>query len=259
MIDAHCHLECMDENVIKDAEEDMAAIVTSTAHPKDKEKTMALNDKYPYFVYVCYGFHPEVLDNCTDEQIEDYIGYIKAHSDKISAIGEVGLDYNWTKPEDKEKTKEIFRKFIDLALELDKPLVIHSRNGKDDMNGIKDTMDILVEKNTKKVMLHCFSGSEGQLKLALQQGWMISIATIICKSEKHKRLAKLIPIDQLLLETDSPWLDPDQPPGSKELTNRPWKIERSAEVIAEQTGITKEEVLHKTEANAVRFFGISAV
>ncbi len=261
MIDAHCHLEDMDEDVIKDAEEDMAAVVTSSGDPKDTEKTLALRDKYSNFVYVCLGFHAEVMDNYTDEQIEEYIGYIRVNKDKIVAIGEVGLDYNWTKKkEDQERSKQIFRKFIDLALELQKPLVIHARNGKDntegDDDGIKQTLDILVEKNAKNVMLHCYSGSEGQMKDAIRRGWMISIATVVCKSMKHQRLVKLIPLEQLLLETDAPWLDPDEPSGSSKLTNRPWKIEKSAAVIAEKMDITKEEVLHKTEANATRFFSI---
>ena len=147
-------------------------------------------------------------------------------------------------------------KFIQLVKELHLPLVIHSRNGRDNKegsnDGIGDAIDMLIENNCKHVMMHCFSGSEGQLKKCLEQGWMISFATLVCKSFKHQRLASLVSLDKMLLETDSPWLDPD----SQELTNRPWKIEKSAEVIATIKNITKEEILLKTTENAKRFFGI---
>ena len=83
---------------------------------------------------------------------------------------------------------------------------------------------------------------------------MISFATVVVKSKRHQRLAKQAPLDRMLLETDAPWLDPDTKPGSHELTNRPWKIERSAEVIAELKGATKDEILRATEENAKKFF-----
>ena len=103
-------------------------------------------------------------------------------------------------------------------------------------------------------MMHCFSGNEKNLRDCLTEGWYISYATIIARSQKHQRLAKKTPMDKMMLDTDAPWLDPDGKAG--ELTNRPWNIERSAEVIAEALGTTKEAVLEKTEENARKFFMI---
>lgn len=260
MIDAHCHLEYMEdaEDVINHAKKaGMSAIVTSIADIKDKEKVVELHKKHPDFVFICLGFHPEIMDKYNASDIDTYIEFIRQNKEYISAVGEVGVDYNWvTKAEDQLLSRSIFEKFIELAKELQLPLVIHSRNGRDNKEGgnegIQDAIDILKNSGCKDVMMHCFSGSEVQLKTCLEQGWIISFATVIVKSFKHQRLAKQTPLDQMMLETDAPWLDPD----SRELTNRPWKIERSAEILADIKNIDKDEVLRATEKNAKRFFRI---
>ena len=259
MIDAHCHLEHMDaDDVVSEAKKKgMTAVVTSIADIADKEKIIEMKKKYQDFVFICLGFHPEIMNKYSDSDIEEYIDFIRKNKDYISAVGEVGLDYTWiTKTEDQEKSKEIFVKFIHLSKELGLPLVIHSRNGRDNKDGnndgIGDAIKILSEMECGKVMMHCFSGSESQLKTCIAQGWMISLATVLVKSFKHQRLAKIVPLDQLVLETDSPWLDPD----SHELANRPWKIERSAEVLSGVLGMPKEGILEQTAENAKRFFGI---
>ncbi len=264
MIDAHCHLEHMDAGeIVKEAKKrGMSTMVTSIADIKDKEKVLELKRKYSGFVYICLGFHPEIMDKYGENDIDSYMDFIRKNRDYISAIGEVGLDYSWvTKAGVQERSKEIFIRFIELSKELGLPLVIHSRNGRDNKegsnDGIGDAIKILSELECDKVMMHCFSGSESQLKTCIAQGWMISLATVLVKSFKHQRLAKIIPLDQLLLETDSPWLDPDGQPGSRELTNRPWKIERSAQVLADVLNISKEGILETTAENAKRFFGMN--
>ena len=258
MIDAHCHLEHMDESVIIEVrQKGMRAIVTSIADIKDAKEVVELHRKYPDFVFSCLGFHPEIMQKYTLKEIGYYMGFIRQNLKDIAAVGEVGLDYNWvTKQEDQERSREIFSFFIDLSKELNLPLVIHSRNGHDNKegsnDGISDAIKMLVENNCKDVMMHCFSGSETQLKTCLDQGWMISYATVICKSFKHQRLAKGTPLEQMLLETDAPWLDPD----SRELVNRPWKIERSAEIISGLKNMNREDILSATEKNARKFFRI---
>lgn len=258
MIDAHCHLEHMDANhVIREAREKMTAIVTSIADIKDKERVIEFRKNNPDFVFICLGFHPECMKDYTDDDIDSYIGFIRHNQKYVSAIGEVGLDYSWnTKKEEQERSKGIFLKFIELSKELGMPVVIHSRNGKDNKeggnDGIGDAISMLIENGCKNVMMHCFSGNESQLKQCLAQGWTISYATVICKSFKHQKLVKQTPLEHMVLETDSPWLDPD----SRELINKPWKIERSAELIAQLKGIAKDEVLKLTEKNARKFFGI---
>lgn len=256
MIDSHCHLEYMDDSVIDEAKTKMEAVVASIADISHKDQLIERTDKYPKFVYGCFGFHPEVMIKYTKADIENYMDFIRQHKEKVAAVGEVGLDYNWTTSSHEQvKSRNILASFIELAKELDKPLVIHSRNGKDNTDGknegIQDTLDMLAGMGAKRVMLHCFSGNEAQLKFALEHGWFISYATVLVKSFKHQRLAAATPMEQMLLETDAPWLDPD----TRELVNRPWKIERSAEVIGEKKGISKEEVLRITSENARKFFG----
>ncbi len=254
MIDSHCHLEYLGEDVVREAQQKMSAVVGSTADPKHKDQLMQLRERFPNFVHICYGFHPEVMVKYSQNDIEKYIEFIRNNHDKISAIGEVGLDFNWiTNKAEQDASRRIFIKFIELAQELGLPLVIHSRNGKtENEDAITEAIAMLIANDMKDVMLHCFSGNEVNLRMALEQGWYISFATLVCKSEKHQRLAKLVPLEQMLLETDAPWLDPD----SKELVNRPWKIERSAEVIAQLKNTTKENILQATEENAKRFFNI---
>ena len=254
-----------DDVVAEAKKKGMTAIVTSIADIKDNRGVLELKRKYPDFVFICLGFHPEVMGKYVESDVDSYMDFIRQNKDHISAIGEVGLDYTWiTKTDDQEKSKEIFIKFIDLSKELGLPLVIHSRNGKDNKegsnDGIADAIKILSELECDKVMMHCFSGSEGQLKTCIAQGWMISLATVLVKSFKHQRLAKIIPLEQLLLETDAPWLDPDAPPKTfgqqTHLTNRPWKIVRSAEVLSGVLGMPKEGIMEAATENARRFFGM---
>lgn len=261
MIDAHCHLEYLheqlDDIVAEARQKGMRAILTSACDPKHFAHAMEMKSKHPDFIFVCIGFHPEVMGSYTDEQIGEYMNEIRKSRDNITAIGEIGLDYNWnTQEADQERSRKIFVKFIDLAKELELPIVVHSRNGTSNENGgnegITDALNMLAEHGAERVMMHCFSGNEKNLKFALDHGWNISYATVLVKSFKHQRLAAATPLDKMLLETDAPWLDPD----SRELVNRPWKIGRSAEIIAEKKGTTKDEILAATANNARKFFGI---
>jgi len=250
-IDAHCHLEYMEdaEGVAKKVRETMAGAVCSVPDPKDYKKILELRKRFSDCISVCLGIHPESFFKYNEREIEDWVEFIKNHKKEIVGIGEIGLDYAWVKEKEKqEKTKEVFVKFINLADELRLPIVIHIRNGTED--AFADTFKILTNQNAKDVVLHCFSGNEQQLKYSLEQGYWIFYATIICKSDKHKRLAGKTPLESMLLETDAPWLDPE----SKELINRPWKIARSAEIIGKIHGKTIDEILKITEDNTKKIF-----
>lgn len=250
MIDVHCHLEFIENpvEIIEEAKKKMKAIITSVADPKDAEKILELRERHKGFLFVSLGFHPECLIDYNRKEIEKYLEFIKERKGEICAIGEVGMDFSENcKEVDKKKMEEIFVLFIDLAKELNLPLVIHSRDA------FNETLEILKKNDAKKVCLHCFSGSEGNLKEAIKRGYFISFATNICYTKKHPRLAEKTPLERMLLETDSPWLDPDSP---KTLTNKPWKIEKSARIISEIKKTSVEKVLEITTKNAIDFFDL---
>ena len=246
MIDIHCHLEYMKklEAVIQLARQKMTGLITSVAHPKDFDKILSLHNSHPNFVHITAGLHPEEAMKLTDSEISEYISKIKANKDKISGIGEVGLDYH--RESDKIRQKEIFLKFINLANELSLPLVIHVRDA------FPDTLKLL-ENSEVLVIFHCFS-DPNYLEESLNKNYWISINTIVCKSKTYRKIAKRTPIKRMLLETDAPWMDPK----SSELINRPWKIEQSANLISEklQKQYTKDEILKQTENNARKVFKI---
>lgn len=256
-IDTHCHLEHIEnmEEVAEEVRKRMVAAVCSVPDPKDFDKILELRKKFEDCIFVCLGFHPEIAFNYTEMERDEVIETIKANKKNIVGIGEIGLDYNWIKTSEKrEQTKDIFIQFIDLAKELKKPIIIHARNMPNEplKDAFMDCLKTLTDHNARHVVMHCFSGNEQSLEYALEQDYWISYATIIARSDKHKRLAGKTPVERMLLETDSPWLDPD----SRELTNRPWKIERSAAVIADIKNTTKEEILDTTTQNARKVFGI---
>lgn len=262
MIDIHNHLEYMadPEQVLLEARKrHMKAIITSIPDPKDIGKVLHLKEKYPTFFYLCLGFHPNGIEEYSDEEIDKYIDSFQNEQYDIVGIGEIGLEYtNDMLAEDKDRMKATFEKFIELAKIMRLPIVIHIRG-----EAFKDVFDILERHQHRDVVLHCFSGSESDLQRALKNNYWISYATNVCFTKKHPRLASKTPLDRMMLETDAPWLDPDQNLRGKvvsspqELTNRPWNIEKSAEVIAKLHNTTKEEVLKITTHNAKKVFGIA--
>ncbi len=252
MIDSHCHIDYIEnpESVIEESQKKgVRAIITSALGMEEAEKVFVLKKKFPETLYICLGVHPMEIKTYND----DYVDFIKSNKDNIVAIGEIGLD-GMKAVDNYEKTKEIFSEMIDISIELKLPIVVHSRNGK--KKAVSDAIKILSERDAKNVMLHCFSGNENSLKEALDLGYYISYATNICWTKKHPQLAEQTPLEQMLLETDAPWLDPDSSIDNIKLNNRPWKIIRSAEVIANVKGIPKEEVIEMTTDNARRFFRI---
>ncbi len=240
-IDVHCHLEYMDaQNVVKQAREKMRAIITSVADIKHFEQIKKICEEHSDFVFMTAGLHPTKMYPNSD--VNEYINSIRTSN--VVGIGETGLDYHYiTDEKEKEKSKKLFLSFIDLANEMNLPLVIHARNA------MQDALEILKHADTPVVM-HFFSGNAEELRECLDRNYFISFTTMICKSKRYKKLAKKTPLENMLLETDSPWLDPF----SKELNNKPWNIYESAKKIAEILDISEEDVLERTQNNAIKVF-----
>jgi TatD DNase family protein len=256
MIDVHCHLEQKDydndrEEVIEKCRKELKAVITSCAHPRDFELTMRLVENHNGFVFASCGIHPEYVKDISEKEKDDFLDLIVKNKEKIVAIGETGLDYWYIKEKEwQERQKELFVELINLAKELDKPLIIHSREV------FEETLDILENNDAKKVNFHMW-GANQLLKRILDNGWYVSMNTIILKSKKHKKIARDIPLERLMLETDSPWLAPKRLVEGADERNDPTSIKIVAQKIAEIKKIDFEEVWQKCGENAVNFFNLN--
>jgi len=249
MIDIHFHLSYFEEKeeIIKKSKEKLKGIVSCALNLEEAKEFLFFKKKYPQFFFFTLGFHPLDEDKFSQRILEDYDNFLKKFSKEISAFGEIGLDYFYPN-KDTEKMKRVFLDFLDLAKKYDLPVLIHCRNAFDDL------LKILKEKNISRVILHCFSGSEGILKESLKRGYFISFATNLLYTKKHPRLVKITPLENLLLETDAPWLDPFSQ--GKFLRNKPWNILESAKVISEIKNKQKEEILDTVFRNAKKILRI---
>ena len=221
----------------------MAGVIVSSARYDEGVKTLELCSKHPGFLFPTIGFHPTEGGKDPEKIIE----LIKSNSERIVGVGEVGLDYHWEKEPEKHKIqKERFSKFIELAESLKKPIVIHSWDAE------RDCFEMV--KNSKvNAVFHCFSGKRDLANEIISNGFHISISTQVLFSKNTRKIAKDIPLDKLLLETDSPFLSPDK---EKDPRNYPWNIKLSAKKISEIKRISEEEVLMRAKNNAVKVFNL---
>lgn len=251
MIDTHTHINCIEEisveDIIKNAlDNGVEKLIVPAAYPTDIEVVKELAQKYEN-VYGLLGVHPSEVKDWNDDLIDKIKEYLK--SSKIVGIGEIGLDYYWDKSFN-DLQKEVFIKQIKLANELNFPISVHDREAH------KDTFDILTEYNKNSaVVMHCFSGSVEFMKECVKQGWYIAIGGVVTfkKAIKMKEVAKEVPFDKLLLETDAPYLTPVPYRGK---TNQPAYVKYVAEEIASIRGISFEEVDEITTQNAKKVFSL---
>jgi len=255
MIDVHCHLEQKDydsdrEQVIEACKKELKAVITSCAHPRDFELTMRMVENNKGFVFCSCGVHPEYIKEVSEREKDDFLDLIVKNKDKIVAIGETGLDYWYIKEEDwRKRQKDLFIELIILANELDKPLIIHSREV------FEETLEILERQDAKRVMLHMW-GANNLVNRILENGWSVSMNTIILRSKKHKKIARDMPLDKLMLETDSPWLAPKRLLEGLEARNDPLSIKIVAEKVSEIKKIPFEMVWKQCGENAIKFFSL---
>ena len=198
-------------------------------------------------LYAMIGIFPSEVKTYTTK-VEEKLRNL-AKNPKIKAVGEVGLDYYWDKSF-VDLQKEVFVKQIKLANELNLPIVVHDREAH------KDSFDLLKEyNNNSKVLFHCFSGSVEFMQECVKQGWYIAIGGVVTfkNAIKMKDVAKAVPLENLVLETDSPYLTP-VPFRGKE--NSPAYVKYVAEEIANLRDIPVEEIIDITTNNAERFFEI---
>lgn len=198
------------------------------------------------FIFASCGISPNDIEDFTDKNLAEIEQIGKC--DKIVAIGEIGLDYYWNK-DNKEKQKELFIKQIDIANKLEKPIIIHTRDA------YIDTIEILKDHPVnKKGIFHCCPLNQELIKDALNLGFYISFSgNITFKNAKSKEAVSLVPMDRMLIETDSPYLTPEPFRGKR---NDPSMVKFVAEKISEIKEIDIKVVTSKTYENANRIFNI---
>lgn len=242
-IDVHCHIDFMKEIsvIIKQAiERKVKIIINNGINIHSNRKTLELSEKYG--IKAALGIYPIDALKLTDKEIYSEIEFIRKNKDRIIAIGEVGIDLQWSK--DIEKQKKNFQKFIDLAKEINKPLIVHAREAE------KETIDLLEENKCKKVVMHCFSGNMGLVERIVKNQWMLSIPASVTFNEHFKKIVQETPIENQLCETDSPYLHPIK--GKRD--NTPENVIESYKKIAEINNLKIEEVERIIEANYKRMF-----
>lgn len=252
MIDIHCHIDFEQfnndrEEIIKRSKEKLSAIINSGTSIEGNERALNLSKQNPNFIYPTFGFHPVSSGQISDKDLNMSIGQMKKHMEEILAIGEVGMDYFYVKDKsERAKQAETFKKFIELANEYKKPLLIHARDcERKAFNIVKEYDDI------PSVIFHCYSGSLKTAKKLIDEGYYTSISTMICYSKHHQDLIKEIPIENILTETDSPYLAPN-----REDRNEPSNVLYVASKLAEIKGESVDNIDKITEKNAKNVFGI---
>jgi len=253
MIDAHTHIEWKsydkdrDEVIKKCKKAGLKAIVTSCARNADLEKTFQIVDKYKNYVFACAGLHPEFIKELKEKDVDYFLEKVKENKDKIIGIGEIGLDYNWIKEDSwQKKQRELFIQLIGFAKELNKPLVIHSRDAH------KDVIKILENEDCKQVLLHMFGG-KNFVDSVNDNGWYVSFNTMVLKSKSYRAVLKKMPLERIMLETDAPWLHPD----GKDKRNDSTTIRIIAEKIAELRKTDFDTIWNQCGKNAIEFFNLN--
>jgi TatD DNase family protein len=253
LIDSHAHIYYRDyagdfEDMLKRAEDaGVSAILVVGTDIESSRESVELAEKYPQ-LYAAVGVHPHDAARVTDA-CYDIIQTLAGSSLKVVAIGEIGLDfYRDRSPRDMQEL--VFRRFLQMAAELDKPVIIHDRDAHDRV------MTILREEAVRKGVLHCFSGDAAMASDAAALGFHISIPGTITYPGNQNLLdvVRTVSIDHMLVETDCPYLTPVPHRGKR---NEPAYVRLAAEKLAEIKGLTLEDVARITTKNTSDLFGIN--
>lgn len=251
IFDTHAHYD--DEQFDSDRSELLASltgkgisgVISCGVNAESSKANIDLSEKYP-FIYAAVGYHGLNTEDLTGDYLDILKGLIK--NEKTVAIGEIGLDYHYEK-ETRDIQLKIFREQIELANEYDLPVIVHDREAHE------DTLNILKELKPRGV-IHCFTGSVEMAKEIVKIGMYIGLggAVTFKNAVKPVEVAKFVPADRLLVETDCPYMTPVPFRGKR---NDSSLIPYTAEKIAEVRGVTAQEILDLTAENARALFRIA--
>lgn len=252
IFESHAHYDSQkydeDRDTVLSAmpEHNVGTIVNSAADWESVTEVVELAERYP-FIYAAVGLHPDEVGALNEERF----AFLKeqCQKEKVVAVGEIGLDYYWDN-ESHDVQKKWFIRQLNLARELDLPVVIHSRDA------AADTLEVMKEHaQGLRGVIHCFSYSKELANEYIKMGFYIGVGGVVTfkNSKKLKEIVTEIPLERILLETDSPYLAPTPFRGKR---NSSAYISYIAQEIAELKGITYEEVIAQTEKNGKELFRI---
>jgi TatD DNase family protein len=246
LFDSHTHIDMKHfkndrEQVIRRAKNaGLVGMVTSSIGTASFRRTLGLVKKYHGFIHHSAGCSVSQL---TKDEAEKIVALTQKYSSEIVAVGEVGLDYHWIKDAQGRKNQEsLFHMFINLALDLELPIVIHSRKAE------AEATDILEKNFSGDVLMHCFDGPPKVAKRIVDNGWYITLPSNFGKYRNRKEAAKIIPLEQILLETDGPYLSPTPH------RNEPANIIYAVKTLSDLLDLSEESVAQSTTRNAYRFY-----
>ena len=252
LFDTHAHMD--DEAFAEDREQllaslpeqGLALVMNPGCSLASSRNASKLSETYDY-IYAAVGSHPDVADEVNEEVLAEYRALVAANP-KIKAIGEIGLDYHY---EDipREIQLQAFRMQMQLAKELNLPAIVHERDAHE------DGMKVVDEFPEVTGVFHCYSGSAEMAKELVKRGWYIGFTGVLTfkNARKAVEVAKSIPLDRIVLETDCPYMSPEPFRGKR---NDPGKLYRMAERLAEIRGLTVDEIHTITTENGKRLYRI---
>jgi TatD DNase family protein len=251
LVDAHCHLDDAqfaddrDDVIARALDAGVTAIITAGADVATSRAAVELADKYAN-VYAVVGIHPHAAHAFDDAQLEQ-IRALASHR-KVVGIGEIGLDFYWKENAPRAIQERALIAQLDLAVELNKPVVIHDRDAHAEL------MAILSRRVAPRGILHCFSGDLAMARAAIDLGLLISFAGNITfkNAARAQDIARLLPLDKIVIETDAPYLSPLR--GKR---NEPANVARGAEKIAAIKNVEPRVVADATAHNSKMLFRVA--
>ena len=280
MIDTHCHIDeeafepDREEVIARQQQSGVQAMIVPGVNVASINSVMEVCHAHPGYCYPALGLHPEDVKADWREQLATVEAAIRAHRDELVAIGEIGLDYYWDKTY-KEEQKEVLRRQLLLARELNLPVILHNREATEDILSIVNTIandqspmtndQSPITNNQLRGVFHCYSGSKETAEIILKMGFYLGIGGVL--TFKNSKLSETLRelnqseiknqqseiLNRLLLETDAPYMAPTPHRGER---NESRFMALVAERLAQVLNVSVDEIIEATSANARQLFGI---
>ena len=247
LIDTHCHIfydkykNDINEVVARAKAEEVNKIICVGIDIETSKKSIKLSEKFES-IFATVGFHPHEAKNVPNKYLDTIRSLLEVP--KVVAVGEIGLDYYYEHTDKKQQIK-VFREQLELAKDLNLPVVIHNRDSDEDL------YDNIKNSKVHKGVIHCFSSDVNFANKLFELGLIISFTGIITFSKELQEVVKEIPLNKIMIETDSPYLTPVPFRGKR---NEPYMVSEIAKKIAELKNISFDEVVDVTTNNAKQLF-----